>query len=303
MTEQQQAMPPLFKIEPTGVQHLLYHNNWCKHTSSFHAGLLRLCAAHTVNNTLSSALNQSSAKQPTTFLVTTVYKWTVEYESPSNLSPQLFVFHSFSPSFSKLEEWLENLLMHLEIGLPLLSELEQLRRAFWQNQERQNHFHTEDNSLDSQEQTHCSEPQRHRADTKQRSDSDNNHVEPHHLTKSRDQNSKPDCHDMRTERDHLSKECNDHSKDKSRTICRSESADSDKNGSETYEHNNPSGQPQTQQEVSQPLQVNDSLVGRPNRIRRTCRVLWDSNTENSSFLWLLNSVSKIGQIYRVQLKQ
>uniref|UniRef100_A0A8C4ITE4 non-specific serine/threonine protein kinase n=1 Tax=Dicentrarchus labrax TaxID=13489 RepID=A0A8C4ITE4_DICLA len=35
------------------------------------------------------------------------------------------------PSFSKLEEWLENLLMHLDIGLPLLSELEQLRRAFW----------------------------------------------------------------------------------------------------------------------------------------------------------------------------
>uniref|UniRef100_A0A3Q3X4B9 non-specific serine/threonine protein kinase n=1 Tax=Mola mola TaxID=94237 RepID=A0A3Q3X4B9_MOLML len=36
------------------------------------------------------------------------------------------------PSFSKLEEWLENLLMHLDIGLPLLSELEQLHRAFWQ---------------------------------------------------------------------------------------------------------------------------------------------------------------------------
>uniref|UniRef100_A0A673BWG6 LIM domain kinase 1 n=1 Tax=Sphaeramia orbicularis TaxID=375764 RepID=A0A673BWG6_9TELE len=30
------------------------------------------------------------------------------------------------PSFSKLEEWLGNLLMHLDIGLPLLSELEQL---------------------------------------------------------------------------------------------------------------------------------------------------------------------------------
>uniref|UniRef100_A0AAX7TVX2 LIM domain kinase 1 n=1 Tax=Astatotilapia calliptera TaxID=8154 RepID=A0AAX7TVX2_ASTCA len=30
------------------------------------------------------------------------------------------------PSFLKLEEWLENLLMHLDIGLPLLSELEQL---------------------------------------------------------------------------------------------------------------------------------------------------------------------------------
>uniref|UniRef100_A0A665TSF3 LIM domain kinase 1 n=1 Tax=Echeneis naucrates TaxID=173247 RepID=A0A665TSF3_ECHNA len=37
------------------------------------------------------------------------------------------------PSFSKLEEWLENLLMHLDIGLPLLSELDQLRRDFWQN--------------------------------------------------------------------------------------------------------------------------------------------------------------------------
>uniref|UniRef100_A0A7N8XF10 LIM domain kinase 1 n=1 Tax=Mastacembelus armatus TaxID=205130 RepID=A0A7N8XF10_9TELE len=36
------------------------------------------------------------------------------------------------PSFSKLEEWLENLLMHLNIGLPLLSELEQLCRAFWE---------------------------------------------------------------------------------------------------------------------------------------------------------------------------
>ncbi|KAM8742760.1 LIM domain kinase 1-like [Acanthopagrus schlegelii] len=196
------------------------------------------------------------------------------------------------PSFSKLEEWLENLLMHLEIGLPLLSELEQLRRAFWQNQEHQNHFHKENSSLDSQEQTHCSEPQRHRADTKQCSDSDNNHVEPHHLTKSRDQNSKAESHsdgqqhthDSHGMSDHLSKEYNDHSKDKSRTFCRSKSADSDKNESETYEHNNPTGQPQTQQEASQPLQVNDSLVGRPNRIRRTCRVLWDSNTENSSFL-------------------
>uniref|UniRef100_A0A8C9XR00 non-specific serine/threonine protein kinase n=1 Tax=Sander lucioperca TaxID=283035 RepID=A0A8C9XR00_SANLU len=32
------------------------------------------------------------------------------------------------PSFLKLGEWLENLLMHLDISLPLLSELEQLRR-------------------------------------------------------------------------------------------------------------------------------------------------------------------------------
>uniref|UniRef100_A0A669BGT6 LIM domain kinase 1 n=1 Tax=Oreochromis niloticus TaxID=8128 RepID=A0A669BGT6_ORENI len=41
------------------------------------------------------------------------------------------------PSFLKLEEWLENLLMHLDIGLPLLSELEQLCKAFWQNNNHQ----------------------------------------------------------------------------------------------------------------------------------------------------------------------
>uniref|UniRef100_A0A673MED1 LIM domain kinase 1 n=1 Tax=Sinocyclocheilus rhinocerous TaxID=307959 RepID=A0A673MED1_9TELE len=37
------------------------------------------------------------------------------------------------PSFAKLEEWLENLMMHMEIGLPLMSELDQLRQAFWEN--------------------------------------------------------------------------------------------------------------------------------------------------------------------------
>uniref|UniRef100_A0A673BWH7 LIM domain kinase 1 n=1 Tax=Sphaeramia orbicularis TaxID=375764 RepID=A0A673BWH7_9TELE len=48
------------------------------------------------------------------------------------------------PSFSKLEEWLGNLLMHLDIGLPLLSELEQLRRTFWQNHNHQNHTNNKD---------------------------------------------------------------------------------------------------------------------------------------------------------------
>uniref|UniRef100_A0AAR2J9G3 LIM domain kinase 1 n=1 Tax=Pygocentrus nattereri TaxID=42514 RepID=A0AAR2J9G3_PYGNA len=36
------------------------------------------------------------------------------------------------PTFAKLEEWLENLLMHLDIGLPLMSELEKVRQAFWE---------------------------------------------------------------------------------------------------------------------------------------------------------------------------
>uniref|UniRef100_A0A672RWC8 LIM domain kinase 1 n=1 Tax=Sinocyclocheilus grahami TaxID=75366 RepID=A0A672RWC8_SINGR len=37
------------------------------------------------------------------------------------------------PSFAKLEEWLENLMMHMEIRLPLMSELDQIRQAFWEN--------------------------------------------------------------------------------------------------------------------------------------------------------------------------
>ncbi|XP_029304707.1 LIM domain kinase 1-like isoform X2 [Cottoperca gobio] len=57
------------------------------------------------------------------------------------------------PSFSKLEEWLENLLMHLDIGLPLLSELEQLRRDFWQNPNHQNCSYNQDKPPDSHEQT------------------------------------------------------------------------------------------------------------------------------------------------------
>uniref|UniRef100_A0A665VVA9 LIM domain kinase 1 n=1 Tax=Echeneis naucrates TaxID=173247 RepID=A0A665VVA9_ECHNA len=37
------------------------------------------------------------------------------------------------PAFSKLEEWLENLKMHLDIGLPLVSQLDRLHKAFWEN--------------------------------------------------------------------------------------------------------------------------------------------------------------------------
>ncbi|XP_024921573.1 LIM domain kinase 1 isoform X2 [Cynoglossus semilaevis] len=60
------------------------------------------------------------------------------------------------PSFSKLEEWLGNLLMHLDIGLPLLSELEQLRQTFWESQH--SHFHGRDNALESNQLTDCSQP-------------------------------------------------------------------------------------------------------------------------------------------------
>uniref|UniRef100_A0A3Q2ZXQ5 LIM domain kinase 1 n=1 Tax=Kryptolebias marmoratus TaxID=37003 RepID=A0A3Q2ZXQ5_KRYMA len=52
------------------------------------------------------------------------------------------------PSFLKLEEWLDNLLMHLDINLPLLSELEQVCRAFWKNH-NQNHTHDQDKPVES----------------------------------------------------------------------------------------------------------------------------------------------------------
>ncbi len=39
----------------------------------------------------------------------------------------------YSPSFTILEEWLDNLMMHMEIGLPLMSELDKIRQAFWEN--------------------------------------------------------------------------------------------------------------------------------------------------------------------------
>ncbi|XP_075773447.1 LIM domain kinase 1 isoform X2 [Pelodiscus sinensis] len=40
------------------------------------------------------------------------------------------------PSFPRLAQWLEVLHMHLEIGLPLSAQLEQLERAFWESYRR-----------------------------------------------------------------------------------------------------------------------------------------------------------------------
>ncbi|XP_078122213.1 LIM domain kinase 1-like [Sander vitreus] len=199
------------------------------------------------------------------------------------------------PSFLKLGEWLENLLMHLDISLPLLSELEQLRRAFWQNHNHQNHSHNQDETLDfHNQQTHnSSQPQRQSPDPKQHLENANNYIKPNDLTQCQNQYSTPDSHSDREQHTHdrtehghscSSRECNDHSQDKSQTFCRSTSTDSAENGSETYERNNLSGQPKAQDEPSQPLQFNDSLLGPSNRPRTTCRALWDISTEDSCFL-------------------
>lgn len=170
--------------------------------------------------------------------------------------------------------------MHLDIGLPLRSELEQLSKTFWQNHNIQDNIH------DSHEQTHCSQPQRQSPDP----DNTNNHTESNHLTQSQDQDSIPDSHSdgqqnmqdnhsMRTEQVHscLKRECINYSQDESQ-CCRTMT------DAETCKHENHSGQENIQHEPSQPLQDNSSDLDQSNRHRRTCRALWDRSTEDSSFL-------------------
>nr|XP_028564160.1 LIM domain kinase 1 isoform X1 [Podarcis muralis] len=61
---------------------------------------------------------------------------------PPNCPPSFFPIavrccdldHEKRPSFSRLEQWLEALRMHLAIQLPLISQLEQLERDFWETQ-------------------------------------------------------------------------------------------------------------------------------------------------------------------------
>ncbi len=187
------------------------------------------------------------------------------------------------------------MLMHLDIGLPLLSELEQLRRAFWQNYNLQSNFHDQDKILDFNTPLVPSQPQTQSPDLKRHSDNASNHTERNHLTMSKDQISSPDSHangqqhtgdnhEAMTETEEQSRECYTYSKDKIQTCFKSTSTDSVKNGSKTNEHNNPPGQPKTQHEPTQPLQVNNSLLCQSNNPKRTSTVLWDRSTEDSSFL-------------------
>ncbi|XP_059932384.1 LIM domain kinase 1a isoform X2 [Gadus macrocephalus] len=63
----------------------------------------------------------------------------LEHFCPRNCPPAFFPLAAVCcdldadkrPAFPKLEEWLENLKMHLDMGLPMVSELDQLHKAFW----------------------------------------------------------------------------------------------------------------------------------------------------------------------------
>ncbi|XP_041657026.1 LIM domain kinase 1-like isoform X2 [Cheilinus undulatus] len=197
------------------------------------------------------------------------------------------------PSFSKLEEWLGNLLMHLDIGLPLPSEFEQLRRVFWNNQNHQNHSPNQDMTLDSPKQTYSSK-QGQSPDTKKCTDNVINHNTFNHQAHNQDLSSTPenhivnekhtqDNHDIRTEHNQLCSRRDCDSKDKTQ-FCKCTNTDSSENGFKTNKHSNPSGQLNAKNESSKPLQVNKSLLDQSNRPRRICRVQWDSSTEDNSFL-------------------
>lgn len=170
----------------------------------------------------------------------------------------------FRPPFSKLQEWLDNLLMHLDIGLSLLSELEQLRKNFWGN--HQKHIHNQDKPLGSQEQA---QPQRRSPDRRQHSGDASKDKGPNHLSQIQDQYHTPksllgqqlpqDNHVIRPDNNHTDKEC------KNTTCCRSDKT-------EPNQHKKQSHQPQEQ------------TLHSPSNGRRTGSALWDRSTEDSSLL-------------------
>lgn len=155
------------------------------------------------------------------------------------------------PSFSKLAEWLDNLLMHMDIGLHLLSELDQLCKTFWQNRSNQNLIHNKDGPRPQVEKENNSQ----------------NGVQGHFEKL----NSRQDT--TTTECSHPREECTGLSLDQCQNCCSSAGIES---GTETHENNSTSGQPQTQKGVSEPV------AEQSNRPRRICSVLWDKSTEESS---------------------
>lgn len=191
--------------------------------------------------------------------------------------------------------------MHLDIGLPLLTELEQQRKAFWQKHDHQHKSLNQNRALSPEHNS--PQLQRHILDPKQTLDSTNNHSEPTHLSLSQSQDQKTTCdcpsgsqhHNKdhggaRTDSDHccLTGEHEDISKDEShgssRDCNKSVSRDSNEDGTGTCEHVNTSGCPKDQNESCQVPQVDNVQPGRRDRPQRMCGVAWDKSTEDRSFL-------------------
>lgn len=154
------------------------------------------------------------------------------------------------PSFLKLAEWLDNLLMHMDIGLHLLSELDQLCKTFWQNRNNQNLIHNKDSP----------QPQVENANSNQ-----NGVQSPFNRLNSQQDATITGC-------SHPGGECDGLSLDQCHNSCSSAGIES---RTESHENNNTSRQTQT--EVSEPT------AGQSNRPRRICSALWDKSTEDSSW--------------------
>lgn len=183
---------------------------------------------------------------------------TMSIENNRSLDP-------FRPPFSKLQEWLDNLLMHLDIGLSLLSELEQLRKNFWGH--HQDHNHNQEEPPGSQEQA---PPQGRSPDDGQHSGKANKDKGPNHLQDHlQDQYHTPeshlgqqhpkDSHVMRSDKNHV---------DKNPTCCRSDKTEPNQDNKQSH---------QPQEDVAQ-------ILHRPSNGLRTCSALWDRSTEDSSLL-------------------
>lgn len=202
------------------------------------------------------------------------------------------------PSFSKLEEWLDNLLMHLDICLPLLSELEQHQRTFWNQHVL--HQHSPDNqdaSARPLDHAHAPEPLRPRTapdaqgpNGGHRSPDQNSHspdrgptlkTQGHEQDHQGEPRTDPKDHEGVME-EHIADPLQDRSPSPQQ---KSPKGDLNADACSGCENNPHSECTDAESEPSQRSQPAPSpQVGRSHRARRKCRVLWDRSTEHSSFL-------------------
>nr|XP_057943588.1 LIM domain kinase 1-like isoform X1 [Doryrhamphus excisus]XP_057943589.1 LIM domain kinase 1-like isoform X1 [Doryrhamphus excisus] len=176
------------------------------------------------------------------------------------------------PAFSKLEEWLENLLMHIDIGLPLLSELGQLCRTFWKNQ-------NQNTVLDCHSQNQSPPPERSGPIHTSPSNA-NNHTEIHCLPQNQEQTSTPpDQAD--SGHTHLSKAYQEEKANTRQMCCLSANSLSVSDTSENDGHD-PSGQ--NQLKPLQPPKTDSTSPGLSSKTGRVCKALWNTTTENDSSL-------------------
>ncbi|XP_011481562.1 LIM domain kinase 1 [Oryzias latipes] len=184
------------------------------------------------------------------------------------------------PSFSKLEEWLDNVVMHLNIGLPLLSELEQLCRAFWKDYD---HLNLTPNQDVTEHQKLCSQTEEQTNSAEHCTENTNNNTESYLLTLSQNSNIPLESHSNgNLERHSDLNNVRNGSKDSNLLSLKiTDSGQSECDTCETM--NNSTATPESQQESSEPQQVKGhTTLSRSSRPRRVCRVLWDKPPEDTS---------------------